>query len=63
MGTTTSIPKANLKGVSLVDSHGIVWHAYSTLGNTSAQSPFSFSNIVFSSYNMVRFMTSACPVD
>lgn len=61
--TTTSILNDKLKGVSSIDSHGVMWYTHSTLGYSSIQSSFAFSNHIFKSYNVIWFVTFACPFD
>ena len=51
-GITASVPKAKLKGVSLVLECAVVRIAHRVLGNSSTHNPLASSNRFFKEFNM-----------
>ena len=51
-GMTASVPKAKLKGVSLVPECVVVRIAHSVLGNSSTHNPLASSNHFFKEFKM-----------
>ena len=61
-GMTTSVPKAKLKGVSLVLECAVVQMAHSVLGNSSTHNPLGLSNSFFKEFKMFLLVDSTWPL-
>lgn len=60
--TTASEPKANVKGVSLVEPSGVVWFDHNTSGRSSAHVPFRASTLSFKPRFIILWMLSTWPL-